>query len=45
MTFGFKNTSATCQRAMNLIFYELLGNIAEVYIDDIVVNRLHFIPI
>jgi hypothetical protein len=36
MTFGLKNAGATYQRAMNLIFHELLGNIVEVYIDDIV---------
>jgi hypothetical protein len=38
MTFGIKNVSATYQRAMNLIFHELLGIIVEVYIDDIVVK-------
>jgi hypothetical protein len=38
MTFGLKNSSATYQRAMNLIFHELLGNIVDVYIDDIVVK-------
>ena len=38
MTFGLKNTGATYQRAMNLIFYDLLGIIVEVYIDDIVVK-------
>ena len=36
MTFGLKNTGATYQRAMNLIFHGLLGVILEVYIDDIV---------
>jgi hypothetical protein len=36
MTFGLKN--ATYQRAMNLIFHELLGIIVEVYIDNIVVK-------
>jgi hypothetical protein len=38
MTFGLKNVGATCQRAMNLIFHDLLGIIVEVYIDDIVVK-------
>jgi hypothetical protein len=36
--FGLKNGGATYQRAMNLIFYDLLGIIVEVYIDDIVVE-------
>jgi hypothetical protein len=38
MTFGSKNTGATYQRAMNLIFYDLLGIILEIYIDDVVVK-------
>jgi hypothetical protein len=38
MTFGLKNIGATYQRAMNLIFHELLGIIVEVYIDNIVVK-------
>jgi hypothetical protein len=38
MTFGFKNAGATYQRAMNLIFYDFLGIILEVYIDDIIVE-------
>jgi hypothetical protein len=38
MTFGLKNASATYQRAMNLIFYDLLGVLMEVYIDDVVVK-------
>jgi hypothetical protein len=42
MTFGLKNVRATCQRAMNLIFHELLRNIVEVYIDDIVVKSVAF---
>jgi hypothetical protein len=41
MTFGIKN-AATYQRAMNLIFHELLGNTVEVYIDDIVVKSAEF---
>jgi hypothetical protein len=42
MTFGLKNASATYQRAMNLIFHELLGNTMKVYIDDIVVKSAEF---
>jgi hypothetical protein len=42
MTFGLKNAGATYQRAMNLIFHELLGNTMEVYIDDIVVKSAKF---
>jgi hypothetical protein len=42
ITFGLKNVGATYQRAMNLIFHELLGNIVEVYIDDIVVKSVAF---
>jgi hypothetical protein len=36
--FWFKNVGAIYQRAMNLIFYDLLGIILEVYIDDVVVK-------
>jgi hypothetical protein len=38
MTFGLKNAGATYQRAMNLIFHDLIRVIMEVYIDDIVVK-------
>jgi hypothetical protein len=38
MTFGFKNAGATYQRAMNLIFRDLLGIILKVYIDDVIVK-------
>ncbi len=38
MTFGLKNAGATYQRAMNLIFHDLLGIVVEVYIDDVVVK-------
>jgi hypothetical protein len=38
MTFGPKNAGATYQRAMNLIFHDLLVIIVEVYIDNIVVK-------
>jgi hypothetical protein len=36
MTFGLKNASVTYQRAMNLIFHDLLEIILEIYIDDVV---------
>jgi hypothetical protein len=42
MTFGLKNVDATYQRAMNLIFNEMLGNTMEVYIDDIIVKLAKF---
>jgi hypothetical protein len=38
MTFYLKNVGATYQMTMNLIFHDLLGIIAEVYIDNIVVK-------
>ena len=38
MTFGLKNAGTTYQRAMNLIFHDLLGIILEIYIDDVVVK-------
>ena len=38
MTFDLKNAGATYQRAMNLIFHDLIGIILEVYIDDIVIK-------
>jgi hypothetical protein len=38
MIFGLKNAGATYQRAMNLIFHDLIGMIMEVYIDDIVIK-------
>jgi hypothetical protein len=42
MTFGLKNAGATYQRAMNLIFHDLLGVLMEVYIDDMVVKSVGF---
>jgi hypothetical protein len=42
MTSGLKNVGATHQRDVDLIFHELLGNIVEVYIDDIVVKSAEF---
>jgi hypothetical protein len=38
MTFGLKNAGATYQRAMNLIFHDLLGIVLEIYIDDVIVK-------
>jgi hypothetical protein len=38
MTFGLKNAGATYQRAMNFIFYEYIGTLVEIYIDDIVIK-------
>jgi hypothetical protein len=38
MTFDFKNANTMYQRAMNLIFLELLGIILEIYINDVVVK-------
>jgi hypothetical protein len=42
MTFGLKNAGATYQRAMNLIFHDLLGKVMEVYIDDVVIKSVIF---
>jgi hypothetical protein len=42
MTFGLKNAGATYQRAMNLIFHDLLRVFMEVYIDDVVVKSVGF---
>lgn len=36
--FGLKNAKSTYQRAINAIFHDLIGQIIEVYIDDIVVK-------
>jgi hypothetical protein len=38
MTFGLKNDGATYQRAMNLIFHDLVGIILEIYVDDVIVK-------
>ena len=38
MPFGLKNAGATYQRAMNAIFYDMLGHHMKIYIDDIVVK-------
>ena len=36
MSFGLKNVGATYQKAMNLIFYDMIGKSMEVYIDDVI---------
>ena len=38
MPFCLKNSDATYQRAMNVIFHNMLGHHIEIYIDDIVVK-------
>jgi hypothetical protein len=38
LTFGLKNAGITYQRAMNLIFHDLLIIILEVYINDVIVK-------
>jgi hypothetical protein len=42
MIFGLKSASAIYQRAMNLIFHDLLGVLMEIYIDDVVVRSVGF---
>ena len=42
MPFGHKITGATYQRAMNLIFHDLIGKYMKVYIDDVVVKSANF---
>ena len=38
INFGLKNAGATYQRAINYIFYKLIGKIVEIYINDVVVK-------
>jgi hypothetical protein len=38
MTFSLKNVGTTYQRAMYLIFHDLLGIILEIYIVDVIVK-------
>ena len=42
MPFELKNTGAAYQRAINLIFHDLIGRSMEVYIDDVVVKLFNF---
>ena len=38
MSFGLKNASVTYQRAMNVIFHELIDKNMKVYIDGVVMK-------
>ena len=38
MPFGLKNVGLTYQRAMNLIFNDMIGKLMEIYIDDEVIK-------
>ncbi|CAL8116171.1 unnamed protein product [Prunus armeniaca] len=38
MPFGLKNAGATYQKAMNVIFHDMIGHTLEVYIDDVVIK-------
>jgi hypothetical protein len=42
MTFRLRNAGATYQRAMNLIFHDLIWVLLEVYIDDFVIKSAIF---
>jgi hypothetical protein len=42
MTFGLKHAYAMYQRAMNLIFHDMLNALMEVYINDMVVKSVGF---
>jgi hypothetical protein len=42
MTFGLKNAGATYQRAMNLIFHDLLRVLMKVCINNVVVKSISF---
>ena len=39
MPFGLKNVGTTYQILVNKMFYELLGNMMKVYVDDMFVKR------
>ncbi|XP_061374604.1 uncharacterized protein LOC133316836 [Gastrolobium bilobum] len=40
MSFGFKNAGATYQRMMNKIFSQQIGQMLEIYIDDMIVKTM-----
>lgn len=43
MPFGLKNVGATYQRAMTVIFHDLIHKILEDYVDDILVKSMSFL--
>lgn len=40
MSFELKNAGATYQHLVNLIFFQQIGKLKEVYVDDIMVKSL-----
>jgi hypothetical protein len=38
ISFGLKNADATCQRAMNYIYHDLISKLVQIYIDNVVVK-------
>jgi len=36
MTFGLSNAPATFQRVMNYIFFDLINDCVQIYLDDII---------
>lgn len=38
MSFKLKNASVTYQRAMNVIFHDMIDHFMEIFIDDVVVK-------
>ncbi len=38
MPFGLKNVGATYQRAMVILFHEMMHKEAEVYVDDMIIK-------
>ena len=38
MPLGLKNAGETYQRAMDSVFYNMIGRFIEVYIDDVVIK-------
>ena len=40
MPFGLKNTEATYERLVNMMFKDLIGKMTEVYVDDMLVKSI-----